>query len=267
MAKIDISIPILADKFFDLRDALPGDCYNWSWVRPFSQVQYLAIHHTVSDDTQTPKEIADFHINNNGWGGIGYHFLIDKQGQVFYVGDMSTARANVSDMNEKVIGIGLIGNFIQGVSPTNKQLDSTYKLCQFLIEYPALKNINGWEAVFGHRELPKQSTICPGDNWQIWKKKFLKPTIKPTLKPTPAEKNTDILKSQIDNLQTSLAMLEQQRISLQEALQEREKEIANLKSGGYEAEIKPKADNTLTIIGAFINLYKFILPRKVETFA
>ncbi len=165
MAKIDLSIPTLGNKFFDLRGSLPGDCYNWNWVRPLSQVQYLVIHHSASYD-QTPKEIADFHINNNGWGGIGYHFLIDKKGQVFYVGDLSTARANVADMNEKVIGLCLIGNFTSGRVPTPKQLSSAQKLCKFLItNYPDLY-------VKGHKELPNQKTICPGDNWQIWKKEL-----------------------------------------------------------------------------------------------
>lgn len=256
MAKIDLVIPALKDKFFDLRDNLPGDSYNWSWERQLSEVKYLAIHHTASDDTQTPEEIAKYHIENNGWGGIGYHFLIDKKGFVFYVGDISCARANVANMNEQVIGIGLIGNFTSGRVPTHEQLDSTQKLCEFFItNFLNLPNISSWEAVLGHRELPGQSTICPGDSWENWKQKLLKPTPGIDYVQTSGsdDKNIDILKSQVDNLQTSLATLEQQRISLLEKLQERERE--------------EKTDNTLTITQALINLYKFILPRRVEEVA
>lgn len=169
MAKTDLKIPSLSNNFFDLRDSIPGDSYNWSWGRSLSEVKYLAIHHTATDSAQTPQDIANYHINNNGWGGIGYHFLIDKDGGVFYVGDISTARANVSDMNEQVLGIGLIGNFTQGKVPTPKQLDSTQKLCEFFItRYPDL-------SIKGHRELPNQKTICPGDDWFKWKEKILKP--------------------------------------------------------------------------------------------
>lgn len=240
VVKIDLVIPSLKNKFFDLRDSLPGDAYNWSWVRPLSDVKYLVLHHTATDESATPKEIANYHINHNGWGGIGYHFLVDKEGGIFYVGDISTARANVSDMNEQVIGIGLIGNFTQGRVPTSSQQDSTRKLCEFfLTNYPDL-------TIKGHKELPNQKTICPGDSWLKWK-------------PVPDTK-TDTLKSQVDNLQTSLALLHQQRISLQETLQERERQILALKG------TEEKADNTLTIVGALIKLYQLILPRRVETF-
>ena len=133
MAKIDLTIPSLGSKFVDLRDSLPGNAYTWSWERQFTEIKYLAIHHTAAPDTQTPTQIANFHINSNGWGGIGYHFVIAKDGTVYYVGDISTARANVAKLNEQVIGICLIGNFTSGRVPTNEQLDSARTLCDFFI--------------------------------------------------------------------------------------------------------------------------------------
>ena len=174
MSKIDLTIPSLGNKFIDIRETIPGDSYNWSWVRPLSQVNYLAIHHTAGPDSQTPNEIANYHINNNSWGGIGYHFLIAKDGVVYYVGDLSTARANVANLNEQVIGICLIGNFTSGRIPTNEQFDSANKLCNFLINnYPDLSNVKSWDLVKGHKELPGQSTTCPGDNWPSWKSQIV----------------------------------------------------------------------------------------------
>ncbi len=174
MAKIDLTIPSLAEKFVDLRDPIPGDSYNWSWTRPLAQVKYLAIHHTAGPDTQTPQQIANFHVNSNGWGGIGYHFLIGKDGMVYYVGDISTARANVANLNEQVLGICLIGSFINGKQPTPQQIDSTRKLCDFFINhYPALVNVQSWDAMRGHKDLPGQSTACPGDNWPQWRSEII----------------------------------------------------------------------------------------------
>lgn len=73
------------------------------------------------------------------------------------------------------------------------------------------------------------------------------------------------LRSQIENLQTTLASLNQQVIILQEAVQERDQEISDLqaasKASPCEAEVE-KTDQTLTIVGALINLYKFILPQR-----
>jgi hypothetical protein len=338
MAQTNLTIPTLGNKFIDLRDPIPGDSYNWSWVRPLSQVNYLAIHHTAGPDTQTPNEIANFHINNNGWGGIGYHFLIGKNGEVYYVGDISTARANVANLNEQVLGICLIGNFTQGRVPTEAQLDSANKLCEFFINnYPDLVNVNSWDKVRGHKELPGQSTMCPGDNWPQWRIQIVEgvqpsPETPPT-QPQPSSnrgaqisdlyrmilgrdpdmgglqaytnspmtieqilismatssehrtliengKRVPELVSQINGLQTSLASINQQIITLRETLQEREAEIKSLKAQIVSTPVSPSMppsppvdnapavpapDNTLTIVGALINLYKFLFPaKKVE---
>lgn len=81
------------------------------------------------------------------------------------------------------------------------------------------------------------------------------------------------LNPQVENFQTTLASLNQQVIILQEALQERDQEIANLKtklaswefsSEDNQSEVKSDVDETLTIVGILINLYKLIfLPGKV----
>lgn len=221
---INLSIPSLNNKFIDLRDSLLGDAYSWSWVRPLTEVRYLAIHHSGASDTQTPKDIASFHVNDNGWGGIGYHFLIGKEGSIYYVGDISTARANVANLNEQVIGICLIGNFTQGKLPTDEQLSSVHSLCDFFINnYPDLVNLNSWEAVVAHKDLPGQSTNCPGDNWSEWKDKVLKGIMGKIVFNSPVS-----LKTQVESMQTTLASLNQRIIFLQEELLEKDEKINQL---------------------------------------
>ena len=68
------------------------------------------------------------------------------------------------------------------------------------------------------------------------------------------------LRSQIENLQTTLASLNQQVIILQEALQEKDQQITELES-------KPRQNNTLSIAGLLIKLYKFIfMPGKDNSY-
>lgn len=307
MARTNLSIPSLGNKFVDIRDSIPGDSFNWSWVRPLNQVNYLAIHHTAGPDNQTPDEIANFHINNNGWGGIGYHFLIAKDGVVFYVGDISTARANVANLNDQVLGICLVGNFTSGRVPSGEQMDSVHNLCDFFINnYPDLSNVTSWDAVKGHKELPGQSTTCPGDNWPSWRPQIVQTSDRGTqitelyrsvLGRDPdmgglqsytnstmtideimrsmvnsqehrslitLAKEADSLKSQVDNLQTSLSSVNQQVFTLQETIQEKDQEISKLKTSSpplpASLPLPPAPDSSLTIIGALINLYKFIFP-------
>lgn len=220
-----MNVPSLGQNFIDLRGELPGDSYKWNWERPLDQVNYLAIHHTQGSDDQTPYDLANFHINVNRWGGIGYHFLVDKEGLVFYVGDIGTARANVLNLNEQVIGIGLIGNFTFGRVPTPAQLEGTHKLCEFFINSNLLPNITSWDKVRGHKELPNQNSDCPGENFANWRIQIVEGV--------PVH-------NEVESLQASLAAVNQQNISLQEALQEK-----------YE-----ERDNTLTIVGALLKLFK-----------
>ncbi len=179
MGNFVLTVPQLGSNFVDYRNPILGDSYNWHWVRPMSQVRYLAIHHTAGPDTQTPDDIAAYHVNSRGWGGIGYHFVIDKSGKVFYVGDLTTARANVYNYNHLVIGICLIGSFIDGRQPTNAQINSTHHLCsRLLFQTPELPGTDGWEDVIGHKGLG--STRCPGDDWDNWRAKIINGISAPT---------------------------------------------------------------------------------------
>lgn len=79
-------------------------------------------------------------------------------------------------------------------------------------------------------------------------------------------KSTPSLESQIDSMQTTLASLNQQVIILQEALQEKDQQIAELKNRLIEtaSDSQGQVGNTLTIVGALINLYRYAFPpRKI----
>ncbi len=70
------------------------------------------------------------------------------------------------------------------------------------------------------------------------------------------------LNSQVESLQMTLASLNQQVIILQEAVQERDQEIVSLRSKLAEPNpvVVSSRDDTLTIVGALIKLYQFLIP-------
>lgn len=165
MADTPLHIPDLVNrnKWRDYRKEIWGDSFNWSWNRTTRQVKYVVIHHSVTAHDASPDYIAQLH-KNRGWGGIGYHFVITKDGIVWYVGDVGTARANVKDKNEQVIGVCLVGDFTQ-YNPSDDQILSAHDLCKFFVENTGVwPNLNGWEDVVGHKEL--QATACPGTYWK-----------------------------------------------------------------------------------------------------
>lgn len=150
-------------KWVDYRDPIWGDSYNWSWNRPTTDVEWLVIHHTVTAHEATPDDIALLH-KARGWGGIGYHFVITKDGTVYYVGDVGTARANVLNKNEKVIGITMVGDFTKH-NPSDEQIVSCHHLVDYFLALAAYPQLKTWEgSVKGHKEL--QATQCPGTYWR-----------------------------------------------------------------------------------------------------
>lgn len=147
----------------DYRDPIWGDSYNWSWNRATHEVEWVVYHHTVTGKDATPDDIALLH-KARGWGGIGYHFVITWDGTVYYVGDVGTARANVLNKNEKVIGISMIGDFTQH-NPSDAQIISAHHLGQFFLDAQAWPQLKTWDnSIRGHKEL--QATACPGTYWR-----------------------------------------------------------------------------------------------------
>lgn len=150
----------------NLRGRLPGrETYQ---RRDISQVKYIVVHHTGVDVDNSAKEIASYHVNAEGWPGIGYHFLVHPDGTIDYVGDITTTRYNVATLNEFCIGICVVGDFTLR-QPTPKALRSTSLLVNWLRADPVPQAI-----VVGHRDVAVEGwrTACPGDTWLTWRNKL-----------------------------------------------------------------------------------------------
>lgn len=229
MANTPLHIPELVkrNKWTDYRDPIWGDSYTWSWERTPQEVKYLVIHHSVTSPDATPDDIALLH-KARGWGGIGYHFVITKDGMVWYVGDVGTARANVLDMNEKVIGICMIGDFTKAL-PTDEQITSAHYLCEFFFTAGPWVNVKGWDDVVGHKEL--QSTACPGTSWDktqggdMWWR--IKTNTVYTPQPTPEPPPTDPTPPPQPDCEKTIAGLRSRITDLTNQLAAATAEVAN----------------------------------------
>lgn len=115
----------------------------------------------------TPEQIDAYH-KSLGWEAIGYHLVCRQNGEVYYVGDVGTKRANVYGRNGEVVGIVLCGDFGQH-NPPPAQLARAAKAIAFarrLVGHPV--------SVVGHHEiaLPESPTACPGASWPGWKEQL-----------------------------------------------------------------------------------------------
>lgn len=126
--------------------------------RPYTD--QIVIHHTggaVGQDLSA-NQIHQIH-QGTGWAGIGYHFVIRKDGTIENGRPADTIGAHAYGENAHTIGIHVNGNF-EGEEPTDSQIESLALLiAKLCLDYNLTINANN---VVGHRDL--MATACPGEN-------------------------------------------------------------------------------------------------------
>jgi len=125
------------------------------------QTDLIVLHHIGdSNEDFSAADVHQWHINN-GWAGIGYHFVIRKNGVIERGRPLDTVGAHCYGYNEHSVGINVVGNF-EMAFPTEAQLDSAVQLTAYLCQ---LYRIDPFAdgVVLGHRDL--NATLCPGKNF------------------------------------------------------------------------------------------------------
>lgn len=126
--------------------------------RSRNQIKYIAIHHSASI-SGSAEAFANYHVNSLGWPTIGYHYVIDKQGIIYWCNDLETISYHVGNSNSAAVGICMIGDFTKE-KPTPAQYQAALMLTKMLMDELNISSRN----VLGHREFPNNSTSCPAIN-------------------------------------------------------------------------------------------------------
>ena len=126
--------------------------------RTIEQIKTIAIHHsgtTVGD----AKSFARYHVKNKQWPGIGYHFVIERDGTIKWTNSLETISYHVGNSNKRAVGICMTGNF-KVQKPTKEQWNALYILINTLMNH--LPNVKSVSSIRGHQEYPGYSwKTCP----------------------------------------------------------------------------------------------------------
>ena len=129
---------------------------GWEWNGALSRrssTEYIALHHAEAV-TCTAKQIHEWH-KSNGWSGIGYHFFVRKNGEIYRGRPLWALGAHVQGMNNCSIGICAEGDYHN----RDKVMPKTQKQAiKELVTY--LKGIYPEAKIVGHREIGDSN--CPG---------------------------------------------------------------------------------------------------------
>jgi len=139
--------------------------------------QYIIIHHSATDEGSSLQ--FDRYHQGRGWQEIGYHFVIDNgtkgkdDGQIEvcprWLKQKNGSHCRAGNMNEKAIGICLVGNFSKE-NISAKQLDSLVYLVKTLRKYYKIP----LSRILGHSQVRGARTECPGRKfpWREFKNRL-----------------------------------------------------------------------------------------------
>jgi hypothetical protein len=168
------------------RDAPHYEPLGWAAIAPPADAaihpwRYLVLHHSASRGGSAQGIDRD-HVTQNGWDGIGYHFVIGngvdmplgrieatfrwrQQSHGAHAGPMPQQ----APFNSDGIGVCLIGNYEQqALDPFVEH--RLVELCAQLIDRIPTLSVG---RIIGHRDVPGKSTACPGRGVDLERVRYL----------------------------------------------------------------------------------------------
>ena len=129
--------------------------YKWSGtLTKRTKTEMIVLHHAAAKSC-TAEQIHQWHLNR-GWSGVGYHFIVRKDGQIYRGRPENVVGAHATNYNSKSIGICFEGDFTVENMP-KAQLEAGKELVAYLKDKYKIDNVKA------HRDL--MATSCPGSKF------------------------------------------------------------------------------------------------------
>jgi hypothetical protein len=148
---------------------------RWNWrarpalanLEPMGRIDKITIHHsggpafwgqTQAETADEIRKIQNYHQTRRGWADIGYHYIIDRVGNVWQGRRLSHQGAHARGAaNRGNIGIVLLGDYTRQ-SLTAAQRESVTLLLARLSTHFAIPP----QRIYTHHEIVHGLTDCPG---------------------------------------------------------------------------------------------------------
>lgn len=129
-------------------------------TRPINEI---ILHCTATFESQkvTMADIKRWHVVEHGWGDIGYHFVVDKDGAIYQGRALGQQGAHCKGHNATSIGVCYIGGLEDGSGKpkdtrTPKQKEAMFALVRSLLDDFGLRIEN----VHCHNEFANKACPC-----------------------------------------------------------------------------------------------------------
>lgn len=117
----------------------------------------IVLHHTEGSNygANPAERIHQMHLKR-GWSGIGYHFLIAKDGTIYEGRPIEMSGAQCKYHNHHSVGVSVVGDYTYQTMP-HAQKQAVIDICKYIKDKYQIKEI------VKHKDL--NATDCPGKNY------------------------------------------------------------------------------------------------------
>jgi N-acetylmuramoyl-L-alanine amidase len=130
------------------------------------QIKYIVIHCTGAIGTQSTASIKNYWIKVMKWKSVGYHYLIDINGNFEQLEALERPTNGVAGYNSTAIHICFKGG-LNGVDTRTEMQKRTLEILvkQMKAKFPEAE-------IKGHRDFPNVKKSCPAFSVSDWLKEI-----------------------------------------------------------------------------------------------
>ena len=136
-------------------------------MEPRKSTDYIVIHCAATKASMDIglTEIRKWHVQDNGWRDVGYHYIIRRNGEVELGRSIRDTGAHAAGYNHKSVSVCMVGGMAEDNSAENNFTAHQWTALLDLVKQ--LKSNYPDADVIGHNEISEKE--CPSFDVQKWK--------------------------------------------------------------------------------------------------
>ena len=136
-------------------------------MEPRKSTDYIVIHCAAPKASMDIglTEIRKWHVQDNGWRDVGYHYIIRRNGEVELGRSNRDTGAHAAGYNHKSVSLCMVGGMAEDNSAENNFTAQQWTALLDLVKQ--LKSNYPDADVIGHNEISEKE--CPSFDVQKWK--------------------------------------------------------------------------------------------------
>ncbi|MGB3329497.1 MAG: SH3 domain-containing protein [Thermomicrobiales bacterium] len=173
-ASSDTRVPptVVTRQAWGANESYRFDTYGEIWPPEYETVTHAIVHHTDTATAQDPvvaiRSIYYYHAVDQGWGDIGYNYLVDKNGRIYEgrYGGQNVIGGHSYEFAIGSSGISIIGDY-QDVPPSNVSVAALISILSWVVRdldplgSGPIQEATNLPTIAGHRDV--NATTCPGN--------------------------------------------------------------------------------------------------------